>query len=238
MVVLPRRGRHLRRKAHRSRRPGWRGERCDPAFARDRLRGLLLHGDRGAGSDPTRRGTRFTIGEPDGTISQRCPAFSEAMVAGLLKCPVEADLRKDIWLKLMGNIVFNPISVLTGATMGEIAGHRATRPTRSIDDGRDVGDRTPGSTPSPRSQSTAGSRARHASATTRHRCSWTTRPGKPLELDAVLNAPIELAALTGVDVPSLPCHRRVRRPSRRDPPALTPACTNSARSEGFEPPTF
>ena len=72
-------------------------------------------------------GTRFSIGEPDGTISQRCTAFSEAMAAGGLKCPVEADLRSDIWLKLMGNVAFNPISVLTGATMGQIAAHPGTR---------------------------------------------------------------------------------------------------------------
>ena len=72
-------------------------------------------------------GTRFSIGEPDGTISARCTAFSEAMIAGGLKCPVEKDLRSDIWLKLLGNVAFNPISVLTRATMGEIAAHPGTR---------------------------------------------------------------------------------------------------------------
>ena len=72
-------------------------------------------------------GTRFSIGEPDGAISQRCTAFSEAMVAGGLKCPVEKDLRSDIWLKLLGNVAFNPVSVLTRATMGDIAGHPGTR---------------------------------------------------------------------------------------------------------------
>ena len=72
-------------------------------------------------------GTRFSIGEPDGTISQRCTAFSQAMVAGGLKCPVEKDLRSDIWLKLLGNVAFNPVSVLTRATMGEIARHPGTR---------------------------------------------------------------------------------------------------------------
>src|ERR1700691_3288770 len=64
-------------------------------------------------------GTRFSIGEPDGAVSERCVAFSAAMIAGGLKCPVETDLRSDIWLKLMGNVAFNPISVLTGATMGQ-----------------------------------------------------------------------------------------------------------------------
>ena len=62
-------------------------------------------------------GTRFSIGEPDGTISERCLQFSEAMIAGGLKCPVEARLRDEIWVKLMGNVAFNPLSVLTRATL-------------------------------------------------------------------------------------------------------------------------
>ena len=50
-----------------------------------------------------------------------------AMSAGGLKCPVEKDLRADIWLKLLGNVADNPVSVLTRATMGEIAAHPGTR---------------------------------------------------------------------------------------------------------------
>ncbi len=49
------------------------------------------------------------------------------MVAGGLKCPVVPDLRSDIWLKLLGNVAFNPVSVLTRATMGSIAEHPGTR---------------------------------------------------------------------------------------------------------------
>ena len=49
------------------------------------------------------------------------------MVAGGLKCPVEPDLRNDIWLKLMGNIAFNPLSALTRATMAGICRHPDTR---------------------------------------------------------------------------------------------------------------
>src|ERR1700685_841721 len=72
-------------------------------------------------------GTRFSIGEPDGLVSPRCLAFSAAMIAGGLKCPVEKNLRSDIWLKLLGNVAFNPVSVLTRATMGSIAAHPGTR---------------------------------------------------------------------------------------------------------------
>ena len=72
-------------------------------------------------------GTRFSIGEPDGSISERCERFSEAMVAGGLKCPVEERLRDDIWVKLMGNVAFNPLSVLTRATLEEMCSHAPTR---------------------------------------------------------------------------------------------------------------
>lgn len=72
-------------------------------------------------------GTRFSIGEPGGGISARCSALSEAMIAGGLKCPVEPNLRDDIWIKLMGNVAFNPISALTRATMVEICQHPPTR---------------------------------------------------------------------------------------------------------------
>src|SRR5215211_5777216 len=72
-------------------------------------------------------GTRFTIGEPDGTISPRCLAFSEAMVAGGLKCPVEERIRDEIWVKLMGNAAFNPLSALTRATLAEMCRHAPTR---------------------------------------------------------------------------------------------------------------
>ncbi|MEP7023385.1 MAG: 2-dehydropantoate 2-reductase [Actinomycetota bacterium] len=65
-------------------------------------------------------GTRFTIGEPDGSKSERCQQISAAFGAGGLRAPVEAKLRDQIWLKLVGNVAFNPITALTGATLGEL----------------------------------------------------------------------------------------------------------------------
>ncbi len=65
-------------------------------------------------------GTRFTIGEPDGSQSVRCGQISAAFAAGGLRAPVEPRIRDQIWLKLVGNVAFNPISALTGATMGEL----------------------------------------------------------------------------------------------------------------------
>jgi 2-dehydropantoate 2-reductase len=65
-------------------------------------------------------GTRFTLGEPDGSASERCKLISAAFAAGGLRAPVEARLRDQIWLKLVGNVAFNPITALTRATLGEL----------------------------------------------------------------------------------------------------------------------
>jgi 2-dehydropantoate 2-reductase len=65
-------------------------------------------------------GTRFTIGEPDGSVSERCTEISAAFRAGGLKAPVEPRLRDQIWLKLVGNAAFNPITALTRATLGQL----------------------------------------------------------------------------------------------------------------------
>ncbi|HSR85544.1 MAG TPA: 2-dehydropantoate 2-reductase [Streptosporangiaceae bacterium] len=65
-------------------------------------------------------GTRFTLGEPDGSDSGRCRLISAAFTAGQLRAPVEASLRDQIWLKLVGNVAFNPTTALTGATLGEL----------------------------------------------------------------------------------------------------------------------
>jgi 2-dehydropantoate 2-reductase len=65
-------------------------------------------------------GTRISIGEPDRRESERCALISTAFRAGGLKAPVEQDLRNEIWLKLLGNATFNPVSALTRATLGEL----------------------------------------------------------------------------------------------------------------------
>jgi 2-dehydropantoate 2-reductase len=147
-------------------------------------------------------GTRLSIGEPDGSVSPRCTEFAGAMVAGGLKCPVEPDLRRDIWLKLMGNIAFNPISALTRATMAGICRDGDTRDlvvqmmqetlavatSLGVDPGISIERRLAG-----------------AERTGEHKTSTLQdlERGKPLELDAILTAVVELADLTGVPVPTL-----------------------------------
>lgn len=65
-------------------------------------------------------GDRFTLGEPTGERTGRVMALSEALRAGGLKAPVKPRIRDEIWIKLWGNVSFNPISALTRATLDRI----------------------------------------------------------------------------------------------------------------------
>jgi 2-dehydropantoate 2-reductase len=147
-------------------------------------------------------GTRFSIGEPSGEISGRCQALSEAMVAGGLKCPVEADLRDDIWIKLMGNVAFNPLSALTRATMVEICQHPHTRQlvVQLMEETLDIAARV-GSTP----DISIEKRLRGAENVGHHKTSMLQdlEAGKQLELDAIVTAVVEMADIAGADAPTL-----------------------------------
>ena len=63
------------------------------------------------------KGRRFTLGELDGSTSPRAQAISAAFTRAGFKAPVIDDIRSEIWLKLWGNLSFNPISALTHATL-------------------------------------------------------------------------------------------------------------------------
>jgi len=62
-------------------------------------------------------GNRISIGEPDGTRSDRCRRIAEALIASGLRCPITAHIRQEIWVKLLGNASLNPVSALTHATL-------------------------------------------------------------------------------------------------------------------------
>jgi 2-dehydropantoate 2-reductase len=147
-------------------------------------------------------GTRFSIGEPDGSRSARCAEFSDAMVAGGLKCPVESRIRDDIWIKLMGNVAFNPLSVLTRSTMAAMCRHEPTRRLAGtmMQETLDIARRL-GSTP----DISIERRLQGAERVGEHKTSMLQdfEAGKPLELDAVIGAVIELADLTDTAAPSL-----------------------------------
>ena len=68
-------------------------------------------------------GDRFSIGELDGSPSERCKRLAGALIKAGLKCPVRPRIRHDLWVKLLGSVAFNPLSALTRATLVEIATH-------------------------------------------------------------------------------------------------------------------
>ncbi|HEY6478709.1 MAG TPA: 2-dehydropantoate 2-reductase [Streptosporangiaceae bacterium] len=147
-------------------------------------------------------GTRFTIGEPDGSATERCREISAAFAAGGLRAPVETRLRDQIWLKLVGNVAFNPITALTRATLGELG----ARP-EMVDLLREifaecaaVADRLGVEFPV-----SLDRRLEAGLAVGDHRTSMLQdlEAGKPLELDCMTGAIVELAERTGVAVPHI-----------------------------------
>jgi 2-dehydropantoate 2-reductase len=72
-------------------------------------------------------GNKFALGEPDGSTSERCQRLSEALESGGIKAPILPHIRNEIWLKLWGNLCFNPISALTRETLDVVATDPGTR---------------------------------------------------------------------------------------------------------------
>ena len=121
VVVFPESRRRVRRSATRARR-SWRRHRraIEPRrvvgslayFATDiAAPGVIHHTE----------GNRISFGEPDGTRSERARAIAEALIAAGFRCPMTTRIRHEIWVKLLGNVAFNPISALTGGTLEELA---------------------------------------------------------------------------------------------------------------------
>lgn len=72
-------------------------------------------------------GRRFMLGEPDGSKSERTVTLSKVLRAAGFKAPIRSRIRDDIWLKLWGNVSFNPVSVLTVATLEQMTGDEGSR---------------------------------------------------------------------------------------------------------------
>jgi 2-dehydropantoate 2-reductase len=145
-------------------------------------------------------GTRFSIGEPDGSVSARCQEIAAAFGSAGLKAPVDARLRDQIWLKLIGNVAFNPITALTRATLGQLGSQpemmellRAIFAECAAVAGR-LGVTFPVS---------LERRLAAGIAVGDHKTSMLQdlEAGKPLELDCMTGAVAELAGLLGIEVP-------------------------------------
>ena len=145
-------------------------------------------------------GNRISFGEPDGSRSERCRAIAAALIAAGFRCPVSTRFRHEIWVKLMGNVAFNPISALTGGTLEELARHPevSTVVRELMAETEAVAARLDIELPISIDQRMAGAEKVGA-----HKTSMLQdlEAGRPMEIDAVVGAVVELGERLGVAMP-------------------------------------
>ena len=147
-------------------------------------------------------GNRFPVGELDGSLSDRVSRVSEIFSEAGFKSRILEDIRSEIWLKLWGNMTFNPISALTHATLVDICQFPLTRALAAsmMTEAKAIAERLGAVFRVPMERRISG-----AEAVGKHKTSMLqdVEAGKPLEIDGMLGVVIELAEMTGVEVPSL-----------------------------------
>ncbi len=147
-------------------------------------------------------GRRFTLGELDGATTPRVEAISARLVAAGFKAPITADIRGEIWLKLWGNLSFNPISALTHATLAGLLRFPLTRElcVHMMEEAQAVAARLDVQIRLPIERRIAG-----AEKVGEHKTSMLqdVEAGKPLEIEALVGAVAELGRLTGTPTPHI-----------------------------------
>ena len=147
-------------------------------------------------------GDRFPVGELDGTKSDRAKALAEALTSAGFKSRVLTDIRSHLWVKAWGNLAFNPISALTGATLGEICRTPATRElaARMMTEAGRIAEAL-----GMRIRISVEQRIAGAEAVGEHKTSMLqdAEAGRPLELDPLVGVFVELGELTGVPTPAI-----------------------------------
>ena len=147
-------------------------------------------------------GNRFPVGELDGRDSDRVRMISGLFEEAGFKSRVLDDIRSEIWLKLWGNLTFNPISALTHATLVDICQFPLTRGLAAtmMTEAQQVAERLGAHFRVPMERRIAG-----AESVGKHKTSMLqdVEVGKPLEVDGMLGVVVELAEMTGVEVPTL-----------------------------------
>ena len=145
-------------------------------------------------------GNRISLGEPNGSRSERCRAIAAALIQAGFRCPVTAHIRSEIWVKLLGNVAFNPLSALTRATLVQMARHPDICPVvRSImSEVEAVANRLGVEIPISLDQRIAG-----AEKVGEHKTSMLQdlEAGRPMELEPVVGAVVELGARLGIEMP-------------------------------------
>jgi 2-dehydropantoate 2-reductase len=144
---------------------------------------------------------RFTLGEPDGTRSERVLRLSQMLTEAGFDAPVRDQIRWNIWLKLWGNVCFNPISALTGATLDRITSEPHLRAlcktmmseTRAVHEA--LGIQIPAEMVD-RRLAAAGSVVGHKMSMLQD-----VERGRSMEIDALVTVVQELGQLTAVPTP-------------------------------------
>jgi 2-dehydropantoate 2-reductase len=146
-------------------------------------------------------GNRITLGEPDGSRSERCRQIAEALIAAGFRCPISTRIRNEIWVKLLGNVAFNPISALTGGTLEELARHPdGSRVVRDVmQETEAVAAKLGIELPISIDQRIAG-----AAKVGAHKTSMLQdyEAGRPMEIEAVVGAVVELGERLAVSMPA------------------------------------
>lgn len=147
-------------------------------------------------------GNRFSLGEPDGSKSDRAAALSKALGAAGLKAPVRPRLRDEIWVKLWGNLSFNPISALTHATLDVLCTDTGTRSVARgmMLEAQEIAEKLGVKFPIDVEKRIDGGAAVGA-----HRTSmWQDLDaGRPMEIDALVGSVQELGRLTETPTPTI-----------------------------------
>jgi 2-dehydropantoate 2-reductase len=147
-------------------------------------------------------GNRFPLGEPDGTTSERAARVADCFVRAGLKSPVLADIRSEIWLKLWGNMTFNPISALSRATLAGICQYPPSRElaTAMMTEAQTVAHKLGITFRVPLEKRISG-----AEKVGHHKTSMLqdVEACRSLDVDALLVSVIELARLTETPTPNL-----------------------------------
>ena len=147
-------------------------------------------------------GNRFSLGEPNGAQTERISSISKAMARADLKAPVRKNIRQEIWMKLIGNLAFNPLSVITEETLDVLLLNEENKKTayEAMKEASSI----MGKLNVPMSVS-IDQRIEGAAKVGSHKTSMLQdyERGKELELDALVVAVKEIADLLGIKTPTI-----------------------------------
>ena len=190
---------------------GTRLESVDPdntqwdGFGPDRVLGCVVYPAAEVSKPGTIKhieGNRFSLGEPDGSKSERAVALSQALSAAGLKAPVRPRLRDEIWVKLWGNLSFNPISALTQATLDVLCTDSGTRAVAKgmMLEAQEIAEKLGVKFPIDVERRIDG-----GAAVGSHRTSMLQDldAGRPMEIDALIGSVQELGHLTKTPTPTI-----------------------------------